>query len=361
MRSLSLVIAGASLLAPGSIHAQFSSNTLPFPPATVSTVPANGDGNPYGVAYVPASVPSDGVLKQGDILVANFNNSAGIQGTGSTIVRVSATGQVSLFFKTSVVGLTGALGILSNGIVVVGNLPTTDGTAATAGPGALTFIDRYGNQIGSITGAGVNGPWGLAVSDSGTGTAAIFVTQVLSGNLIRYAVSYNAAGTSVTLLSATLIGSNYPHKPNAGAVVVGPSGLAYDAAHDILYVAESEVNAIYAVADAAHRGTTNGGGVIVYSDPAHLHGPVNMTWGANGHLIVGNSDATNVDPTQPSELVEFTVTGQFIAQFSVDPNNGGAFGVASMPVPTTGPLSVLRVSAVDDNANTLSLWTVISQ
>src|ERR1700722_5310104 len=93
--------AAAVLLAATSADAQFSPNVLPFAPPSVSIVPANGDGNPYGVAYVPATVPADGVLQQGDILVANFNDAAGVQGTGTTIVRVSATGGVSLFYTSA--------------------------------------------------------------------------------------------------------------------------------------------------------------------------------------------------------------------------------------------------------------------
>ena len=59
-----------------------------------STVPANGDVNPYGVAVVPASA---GRLTAGDILVSNFNDKANVQGTGTTIVQVSPAGKTSVF------------------------------------------------------------------------------------------------------------------------------------------------------------------------------------------------------------------------------------------------------------------------
>src|SRR5262249_44719656 len=45
----------------------------------VSTVPANGDVNPYGVAFVPSGFPTDGKLNAGDLLVSNFNNSNNLQ------------------------------------------------------------------------------------------------------------------------------------------------------------------------------------------------------------------------------------------------------------------------------------------
>ena len=51
-----------------------------------STVPANGDVNPYGVATVTQST---GALVAGDTLVSNFNSKANVQGTGTTIVQVS--------------------------------------------------------------------------------------------------------------------------------------------------------------------------------------------------------------------------------------------------------------------------------
>jgi len=103
----------------------------------VSTVPTNGDGNPYGVAFVPDFIAPGGLLEPGDVLVSNFNGSGGIQGTGTTIVRISKTGQPSTFFQGNPgLGLTTALGVLSRGFVLVGNVPTTDGSAGTMQPTA---------------------------------------------------------------------------------------------------------------------------------------------------------------------------------------------------------------------------------
>ena len=86
---------------------------LPSPVRTVSTVPANGDVNPYGVAFVPRDFQTgSGPLKHGDILVSNFNNSANLQGTGTTIVRVPASGSPTLFFQgNSGLGLSTAVGL----------------------------------------------------------------------------------------------------------------------------------------------------------------------------------------------------------------------------------------------------------
>jgi len=88
-----------------------------------STIPANGDLNPYGVAFVPPNFPKGGIIAPGDILVSNFNNStppAGIQGTGTTIVKltpnvVTPPMQASTFFTSTPIGLTTALGGLERG------------------------------------------------------------------------------------------------------------------------------------------------------------------------------------------------------------------------------------------------------
>src|SRR5579872_6604764 len=95
-----------------------------------STVPFNGDVNPYGMAVV---AQSRGGLVAGDVLVSNFNNSTNAQGTGTTIVQMTPHGGRSVFARitdaevmgecTGGVGLTTALAILQNRWVIVASLP----------------------------------------------------------------------------------------------------------------------------------------------------------------------------------------------------------------------------------------------
>ena len=59
-----------------------------------STVPKNGDVNPYGIFVVRQSV---GRLYRGDVLVSNFNAKSNEQGTGRTIVEISPSGHRTLF------------------------------------------------------------------------------------------------------------------------------------------------------------------------------------------------------------------------------------------------------------------------
>src|SRR5207245_2763453 len=67
-------------------------------------------------------------------------------------------------------------------------------------------------------------------------------------------------------------------------------------------------------------------------DAGHLHGLLGLIFAPNGNLLVANADpAVSQDANEPSEIVEFTRGGQFVRQYSVDPNRGSAFalGIAS--------------------------------
>lgn len=120
-----------------------------------STIPDNGDLNPYAVFVAPAS---SGVILKGDVIVDNFNNGSNLQGTGGSIVLVNPTTRAArLFAKISQnlpqcpggVGLSTALAMLSSGWVIVGSTPSRDGTTATK----ATIFDMM-NQFVTNTGGG---------------------------------------------------------------------------------------------------------------------------------------------------------------------------------------------------------------
>src|SRR5579864_4737775 len=98
-QGLMMALAFMFCLLPINSHAQAASilNQLGTP-QVLSTVPSNGDVNPYGVAFVPSGFPSGGLLEPGDILVSNYNNNQNLQGTGSTIVDFRG-GKQTLFFQ----------------------------------------------------------------------------------------------------------------------------------------------------------------------------------------------------------------------------------------------------------------------
>jgi uncharacterized protein (TIGR03118 family) len=321
--------------------------------------PTAGGQNPYGLAFVPSQFKGQGALQPGDLLVSDFNNAGtpanpgGLQGLGSTILRITPQGATSVFFQGPPgLGLTTALGVLQNGDVLVGSVPTTDGTAATIQPGALLVLNANGNLLEKITDSQLlDSPWDLTINDQGA-TAQVFVSNVVSGTVTRLDLKVPLDGKP-RVQSETVIASGFTSQPNGTALIVGPTGLAYDARTGTLYVVATADNTIVAIAHAARRTTDAGTGRDLFagkSDP-HLHGPLGLVLAPNGDLIVANGDAVNPDPTQPSELVEFTPQGAIVGEFSVDPNPGGAFGLA-----VADDNGQIRFAAVDDNTNTVSVW-----
>ena len=329
---------------------------------TVTTVPANGDLNPYGVAFVPPSFPSGGALSPGDILVSNFNNSANQQGTGTTIVAINPNapngGESTFFQGPSTPGLTTALGVLQRGFVIVGSVPATydsQGNLVSVGQGSLMILDRNGNVVTTLSDPKLlDGPWDLTVNDQGD-RAEVFVSNVLSGTVTRIDLKIPNGGNPI-VESETQVASGYLTRTDPAALVVGPTGLAFNPKNDTLYVASTGDNAIFAIPNAGTRRTDEGTGRVVYQDNAHLRGPLGLVLAPNGDLITANGDAVNADPTQPSELVEFTPRGKFVGQFSIDTSEGAAFGLA---VSNVG--GVLRLAAVEDLTNSLDVWTFNSK
>ena len=333
------------------------------PAVSAPTVPANGDVNPYGVSFVPSEFPTDGLLQPGDVAVANFNNIQNLQGTGTTIVGISPNGQQKLFSQGAAVGLSTALGVLRAGFVIVGNLPSTDGSGMctqngdeeqNVGQGALTVFDRFGKVVKTIQSPSLlDGPWDLAVVDNGD-EATLFVSNALSGTVTRLQLAI--AHDSVNVGNETQIASGYTHRCDPNAFVVAPTGLALDRFTDTLYVASAGDNEIFAVANAGTRQTDHGKGAIVINDPAHLHGPLGLALAPNGDLISAQGDAVNPDPKHPSEITEYTAQGKFVKEFSIDSSAGSAFGLA-----ITQTERGVRFAAVDDGLNVLDIWDIRSE
>jgi hypothetical protein len=104
---IALAAAAAVATAPAAQARSQSAGARPGSTVTkvASTVPGNGDVNPYGVAVVPRT---EGRLRAGDVLVSNFNNAHNQQGTGTTIVEISPGGKRTLFAQVNPAHLPGA-------------------------------------------------------------------------------------------------------------------------------------------------------------------------------------------------------------------------------------------------------------
>jgi len=324
-----------------------------------STVPANGDVNPYGVFRVPVS---SGKLLKGHILVSNFNNGANSQGTGHTIVDIAPDGTHKLFAEIDPnhlpgrcpggVGLTTALVVLRTGWVIVGSLPTSNGMSPTAKAGCLLSLNNQGRVVATFSGGPINGPWDMTVFDGGN-LAALFVTNVLNGTVaaspnvvhkgtvVRIIVSASPEHMPRILLT-TVIGSGFAERTDPAALVVGPTGLALNADNDKLFVADSANNRIASISNPLSRRSSAGVGATV-SQRGAINDPLGLTRAPNGNLIAANGGNGN--------LVEITPSGAQIAHKLVDksgspPGAGALFGL------TTTATSVVFV---DDATNTLNV------
>jgi hypothetical protein len=326
-----------------------------------STVPANGDLNPYGVALVPKST---GSLVQGNILVSNFNNGANLQGTGTTIVQIAPNGSSSLFAQIDAatlpgpcpggVGLTTALSVLRTGWVIVGSLPTTDGTSATAQAGCLLVLDSNGNVVETFYGSLINGPWDMTALDLGS-SADLFVSNVLNGTqagggkvvhqgtVVRLTLD-TTTNNMPSLQSITVIGSGFAERTDPAALVIGPTGLGYSASSNTLYVADSLNNRVAAIPDPVFRATSAGIGATV-SQGGSLNDPLGLTVSPAGNILTVNGNN--------GYLVTTTPDGNQISKTLLDssgnpPGAGALFGL--IPVPGQG------LYYVDDATNTLNLF-----
>ena len=327
-----------------------------------STVPGNGDINPYGVALVPSTI---GKLVRGNILVSNFNNSANLQGTGTTIVQVTPGGSVSVFAKLSAgalhgscpggVGLTTALVALQRGWVIVGSLPTSDGTSATAKAGCLIVLNSKGNPVETFAGSNINGPWDMTAFDGGN-WAALFVTNVLNGTVaangkvvnrgtvLRINLNVPQQGHGVpSVHGTTIIGSGFSQRTDPAALVIGPTGVGL-ASNNTLYVANSVNNSIAAIPNALTRNSTAHTGNNVTANGA-LNDPLGLTIAPNGNILIANGNN--------GRLVETTPGGTQVAKKLVDntgtpPGAGCLFGLEIVPGGS-------GVYFVDDCTNTLNL------
>jgi hypothetical protein len=309
-----------------------------------STVPANGDTNPYGVALVRAS---GGRLTAGDILVSNFNDKANVQGTGTTIVEVSPAGKARVFASLSAlpagqacpggIGLTTALGILPGGWVVVGSLPTTSGgTLPALDPaGCLIVLNDRGTVVETISNRDIAGPWDLAVSSHAT-SAELFVSNALGGNIttqdgipvtgnctvVRLDLALSASAPP-ELTGSTVIGTDFPWRASKSELILAPTGLALSG-NGTLYVDDTLTNGVSAIPHALTRTSAVTALGSTLSAGGALHGPLGMTLAPNGDLIVVNGNNGNA--------VEITPAGKQLAIRALIKNGAGdLFGIVMAP------------------------------
>jgi hypothetical protein len=357
-----LLAVGVVAVAPAAGASTISSFVGGFKTITTvaSTVPKNGDVNPYGVAVVTRSKDR---LHRGDVLVSNFNDKANTQGTGTTIVEVAPNRSVRVFAQINAahlpgacpggVGLTTALAILGNDWVIVGSLPTNAGNPATAKAGCLLVLNSDGRVVETFHGHGINGPWDMTAV-GGRRVSTLFVTNVLNGTVaangktvhrgtvLRLIVTTPDHGLP-RLIADTTIGSGFAEETNSSALVIGPTGVGLGR-NGTLFVADTLGNRIAAIPNALLRSRSAGTGLTVSRNGA-LQGPLGVAIAPNGDALAVNSLNGN--------LVEIKPNGSQVAIKKLDTSGspagaGALFGLAVAPYGS-------GVYFVDDATNTLDL------
>jgi hypothetical protein len=317
-----------------------------------STVPPDGDVNPYGIAVVPATT---GNLVEGATLVSNFNDKANTQGTGTTIVEITAAGKRTTFAHLATtatagtatmsggvscpggIGLSTALAILPGGFVVVGSFPAGPGGALPAQnpAGCLLVLNSSGQPVATWTSPDINGPWDMTATVTPTG-ASLFVADDLSRapgvvgtpatglcSVVRIDLtlpsangpSANGSAASLPVMTgSTVIGSGFPWRANKAAFIQGPTGLAFGP-NGTLYVAETITSDITAIANALTRTTPVTYGTATLTSGGSLNGPLGLTVAPDGNLLAVNGNN--------GKAIEITRRGQQITTATLVAHGAG--------------------------------------
>ncbi len=311
--------------------------------AVASTIPQNGDLNPYAIVVAPAAA---GRIQRGDVLVGNFNDRNNLQGLGTTIIQYRpGAGRPTLFASAprhlpecpGGVGLTTAMTMLKSGYVVVGSMPSLDGTTTSKGDGCLLVFDAEGKLVRTIVSPHINGPWGnMAVVDRGR-TATLLVTNtgfgvespgqdpVKKANVVRIELALPVRGAPV-VTGETVIAEGFQEQPDKDVFVIGPTGLALDR-NGTLYVSDALGNSVDAIPNALTRRTSAGTGKEITKDGL-LTRPLAMATAPNGNLLVLNGQdgkVVEIDPKSGKQLVARWID---VNRAQSPPGNGDLFGLA---------------------------------
>ena len=311
-----------------------------------STVdPTNGDKGPHALSVVKANY----VLKEGQLLVCNFDNKAGTAGTGTTIdVFDPKPGSKPVTFaeNSKIEGCDGdaitsgnsvyAAGLTSN--LLVGFKPNGKVKKVYGEPIAAPFDDADGPP-----------------PPPGYDPEYIYTSSAKSGSIISLSLGHY--GTGKLLQVASGFGVN----GKSGWSILGPSGLQWGkGAEPPLFIADGVDNTIVYFTNADNLLEEDeivvqpGGKTFKCEDPSAtcgklvkagspLDAPYAMTILPNGNLIAANTQGGNT-------LVELTPTGQVLDTKVVDKSKtAGVFGLAA--VGTNDDNTVLFFT--DTNTNTL--------
>lgn len=279
----------------------------------------NGDMGPRAISLVRSTFG----LKQGQLLVCNFEDSAGTAGKGTTIEVLNPKAQskpVTYTQSTKIEGCDGDAITEANQVYATGMLS-----------GLVSHFDQVGSLKKSFS-SHLQAPFADADAFCGLPYAPedIYVSDSKTGSIVKLAfIAVHGGKTTVTQV-ITGFGVN----KGSGWSVLGPSGIQYNShrtgslCNDTLYIVDGVDNTVVAVSNASNLGLTDeivvqpGGkkfkcaypkatcATLVYSG-SPLNAPVASALLPNGNLIVANTKGGN-------KLVELTPTGKVLATKTID-------------------------------------------
>jgi hypothetical protein len=284
--------------------------------STVDT--KNGDMGPRALALVRSTF----VLKKGQLLVCNFEDSAGAAGKGSTIEVLNPTpssAPARFAQSTKLQGCDGDAVSESNQVWATGMLS-----------GFLSQFDQNGSLKKSYS-TDIQTPFSDVDAFCGLPYAPedIYVSDSKAGTIIKVLFGAVSGRTKITQVI-----KGFAVNKGSGWTVLGPSGMQYDSrrtgslCNDTLYIVDGVTNTVVAVSTASSLLETNeivvqpGGKTfkcahphqtcarLVYSG-SPLNGPVASALLPNGNLIVANTKGGN-------KLVELTPGGKVLATKTVN-------------------------------------------
>jgi hypothetical protein len=279
----------------------------------------NGDMGPRAISLVRSTFG----LKKGQLVVCNFDDSAGTAGKGSTIEVLNPDPNSKPVTFTQSTKIEGC-----------------DGDAVTAtnqvyGAGLVSGLVSRFSQMGKLEkshGSPIAAPFVDADAFCGEAYAPedIYIADSKTGSIIKLAFVPVSSGNA----KVTQVISGFGINKGSGWSVLGPSGIQYNSkrtgslCNDTLYVVDGVDNTIVAVSNASNLLEKNeiivkpGGktfkcahpkstcATLVYSG-SPLNAPVASALLPNGNLIVANTQGGNT-------LVELTPTGKVLDTKTLD-------------------------------------------
>jgi hypothetical protein len=266
-------------------------------------------------------------LTEGQLLVCNFEDSAGVPGNGTTMEALKPTpnsAPVRLFQNNAIEGCDGDA-IFKSGTVYGAGLTS----------GKIAVISKKATLVKTYSGKTVTDPFSDTAATTGQSFSPLYLYAGTTTGGGILSISIGSYGNGLATQVAKGFGVS------KGSQELAPSGLQYDRSIDTLYIVDGVTNTVVAFSNSSklldkdeiivgpngktfqckYPKTTCGS--LVYSG-SPLNAPMASALLPNGNLVVANTQGT------ANTLVELTPAGQVLDTEVVDTSSTqGVFGLAA--------------------------------